>query len=129
MEGIVCSWGVAHNSQRQLVLQAPAHGLLHVEPSGLGRYVQRRLWWTSAQSERAQNEHDRRRQEQAERAGRAGRARREAADRRAARQQQELQRRQQLQRRRTSQPVPDPEDEETRRAQAQEQRRLEQAWR
>ncbi|MGV9567534.1 hypothetical protein [Streptomyces sp. NPDC003480] len=94
--------------------------------SGLGRYVQRRLWWTSAQSERAQNEYDRRRQEQAER---ADRARREAADPHAARQQQELQRRQQLQRHRKGQPVPAPEDEETRRAQAQEQRRLEQAWR
>ncbi|WP_328508304.1 competence protein CoiA family protein [Streptomyces mirabilis] len=88
--------------------------------SGLGRYVQRRLWWTSAQSERAQSEHDRIRQEEAER---ANRARREAADRRAARQQQELQRQQQLQRRRKSRPVPDPEDEEAR---AQEQRRLEQ---
>ncbi|MEV7383266.1 competence protein CoiA family protein [Streptomyces lydicus] len=97
--------------------------------SGLGRYVQRHLWWTSTQSERAQNEHDRRRQEQAGRAERADRARREAADRRAARQQQEFQRMQQLQRRRKSQPLPDPEDEETRRAQAQEQRRLEQAWR
>lgn len=90
--------------------------------SSLGRYVQRRLWWTSVQSERAQNEHDRRRQKEAER---ADRARQEAADRRAARQQQQA-----LQRRRARRPDPAPEDEETRRARAQEQRRLEQErWR
>ncbi|MER6039056.1 hypothetical protein ABT133_35020 [Streptomyces sp. NPDC001835] len=91
-----------------------------------GHYVQRHLWWTSAQSERAQNEHDRRRQEQAER---TNRARREAAVRRAARQQQEFQRMQQLKWRRQSQLVPTPEDEEILRAQAQERRRLEEAWR
>ncbi|MFD8220485.1 competence protein CoiA family protein [Streptomyces sp. NPDC059697] len=90
---------------------------------GLGSYVQRRLWWTSAQSERAQSEHDRRRREKADR---ADKARQEAADRRAARQRQEHQRQQQLQRRRKSQPVTDPEDEETRRARKQAQRHQEQ---
>ncbi|WP_159054264.1 competence CoiA family protein [Streptomyces sp. AS58] len=83
-------------------------------------YVQRRLWWTSARSERAQSEHDRSRQREAER---AASARQEAADRCASRQQQALQRS------RKSRHVPALEDEATRRARAQEQRRLEQEQR